>query len=156
MKKIIPYLILFLLINCNLKKDINYHGIRNLDSKQKLVIIDTTNKNDVIKILGPPSTTSYFDGDIWFYFEKKTVKPKLFTTKKYITEVNNSAVLVFNNRGILIDKEFFDLNDVNKLKFSNNSTQGIYSKRSFIYNFLSSMRQKINDPLNQRKKPSQQ
>ena len=88
--------------------------------------------------------------------EKKTFKPKLFSSKKYITKTNNSVVLEFNRRGILVNKEFYDLNDINDIKFSESDTKGVYSKRSFIYNFLSSMRQKINDPLNQRKKPSQQ
>ena len=38
------------------------------------------------------------------------------------------------------------------LKFVEDSTDPVYRKRSFVYDFLSSMRQKINDPLGKRKK----
>ena len=42
--------------------------------------------------------------------------------------------------------------DMNKINFDKSSTTITYGKRNFIYDFLSSMRQKINDPLGVRKK----
>ena len=53
---------------------------------------------------------------------------------------------------MLVKKDFFDINKMNEIKFSSLSTTNKYSKRSFVYDFLSSMRQKINDPLGKRKK----
>ena len=46
----------------------------------------------------------------------------------------------------------FNINNYKDLKFAENSTDPVYRKRSFVYDFLSSMRQKINDPLGKRKK----
>ena len=42
---------------------------------------------------------------------------------------------------------------MNEIKLSALKTEQKYSKNTFIYDFLSSMRQKINDPLGKRKKP---
>tara|TARA_B100001059_G_C17396098_1_gene361452 strand:- start:109 stop:237 length:129 start_codon:yes stop_codon:yes gene_type:complete len=42
---------------------------------------------------------------------------------------------------------------MNEAELSKMSTEAKYTKNSFIYDFLSSMRQKINDPLGKRKKP---
>ena len=39
-----------------------------------------------------------------------------------------------------------------KIKFSEEETEIAYSKNTFVYDFLSSMRQKMNDPLGKRKK----
>ena len=57
-----------------------------------------------------------------------------------------------DNRGILVKKEFFDLNEMKEIKLVVNETNVDYKKTSFVYDFLSSMRQKINDPLGKRKK----
>ena len=66
---------------------------------------------------------------------------------------NNVLVLEIDNKGLLFKKDFYDINEMNKLKFSSDATDKNYSQKSFLYNFLSSMRQKINDPMNKRKKP---
>ena len=48
---------------------------------------------------------------------------------------------------------FYNINKMNDLELSSIKTENKYSKRSFVYDFLSSMRQKINDPLGKRTKP---
>jgi hypothetical protein len=60
-------------------------------------------------------------------------------------------LLEVNNAGILISKKFYNKDDMNKLKFDDVKTGVNYSKRSFIYNFLSSLRQKIDDPLGKKR-----
>ena len=65
---------------------------------------------------------------------------------------NNVLVLEIDNRGLLVKKDFFNIDDMNKIKFSEQNTEIIYSKSSFVYDFLSSIRQKVNDPLGKRKK----
>ena len=42
-----------------------------------------------------------------------------------------------------------------KIKFLEDETEHSFSKKSFVYEFLSSMRKKINDPLGVRKKRRQ-
>jgi len=123
-----------------------------LDKKQEKLILNETNKNDVIKMLGPPSTKSNFDNDIWIYIERKTTTNNFFKLAKEKIIVNNVLVLEIDKYGMLVNKEFYNKEKMNDLDFSKDTTDTILSKRSFVYDFLSSMRQKLNDPLGKRKK----
>ena len=152
MKKILLIFIAFFISNCSLNEVSKHHGVLFLDKKQAKLVINTTNKNDIIKILGPPSTKSTFNNDIWIYIERKTSKGSLISFGRNKLVTNNILILEIDNRGLLAKKDFLDINDMNKLKFSKDTTEIVYSKKSFIYDFLSSMRQKINDPLGQRAK----
>jgi hypothetical protein len=60
-------------------------------------------------------------------------------------------VLEFDNKGVISSKKFYNKNDMNNIKFDKNVTSINYSKKSFIYNFLSSLRQKIDDPLGKKR-----
>tara|TARA_Y100000992_G_C21203549_1_gene461719 strand:- start:153 stop:617 length:465 start_codon:yes stop_codon:yes gene_type:complete len=151
MIKIFLFLILFFITNCSLDKVIIHHGVHNLEKKQVKLKINETNKNDIIKLIGPPSTKSTFDNDIYIYIEKKTSSSKLRKLGKKKLLVSNVLVLEINERGTLIDKKFYNKDDMNKIKFDENETEILYSKRSFIYNFLSSLRQKIDDPLGKKR-----
>ena len=127
--------------------------MRNLEKKQEKLLIFETNKNDIQEILGPPSSKSVFDNDLWIYIEREITNDKLLKLGGEKLVVNNVLFLEVDNKGLLIKKNFYDINEMNDAKFSELSTEAKYSKRSFIYDFLSSMRQKINDPLGKRKKP---
>jgi len=123
-----------------------------LKKKSEDIIVAETNKNDVIKLLGPPSTISTFDNDLYFYIERKiTTKPLIKLGKQKFLE-NNVLIIEIDNRGITAKKEFFDLNKMKKLKIVSAETSVDYQKQDFIYDFLSSMRQKVNDPLGKRKR----
>ena len=149
----IYFIIIFLCIaNCSFNKAIKHHGVNFLEKKQEKLILKTTNKNDIVKILGPPSTKSTFENDVWIYIERKTTTKKLFKLAKKKILINNVLVLEIDKYGLLAKKDLYDLNDMNDLNFSKNETKIEYSKRSFVYDFLSSMKQKINDPLGKRKK----
>ena len=153
MSKIILFISIFLLItNCNLKPNIEHHGVHMLDEKSKKLIISENNKNDVIKILGPPSVESSFDNDLMFYIERKILVRGLTRFGKRQILTNNVLLVEVDNRGILIKKEFIDLNQMNELEISKKITEIDYQKTSFIYDFLSSMRQKVNDPLGKKTK----
>ena len=143
--------LLLLLYNCSINKVIHHHGVHNLEKKQEKLIVNKTNKNDVIKLIGPPSTKSTFDNDVLIYIEKKTSSAKLLKLGKKVLIVNNVLVLQIDNRGLLVDKLFYDKEDMQKIDFIEDETKVSYSKRSFIYNFLSSLRQKINDPLGKKR-----
>ena len=127
--------------------------MRNLEEKQANLIIQKTNKNDIQQILGPPSTKSTFDSDIWIYIEREITNERLIKLGKEKLLTNNVLVLEINTQGQLMDKQFYDMNDMNEIKLSSLKTENKYGKKSFVYDFLSSMRQKINDPLGKRKKP---
>ena len=148
MNKVLLYISTFLIIsNCNLNQNIEHHGVHLLDEKSKKLIIVENNKNDVIKILGPPSVESSFDNDLMFYIERKILVRGITRFGKRKILVNNVLIVEVDSRGILIKKDFIDLNQMNDLDISKRITEIDYQKTSFIYDFLSSMRQKVNDPL---------
>mgnify|MGYP001364009804 FL=1 len=154
MKNLTYILVFFFIIsNCSFNKVVKKHGVRNLEKKQLKLVINETNKNDIKKILGPPSSTSTFDNDLWIFIEREITHERLLKLGKEKLVKNNVLFLEINSKGILIKKNFFDINEMNETDISSLSTEAKYSKKSFIYDFLSSMRQKINDPLGKRKKP---
>ena len=137
--------------NCTLNKVVQHHGVHNLEKKQLKLRVNNSNKNDIIKIIGPPSTKSSFENDVFIYIERKTSSSKLTKLGKKILLGNNVLVLEINNKGILIDKKFYDKNSMQQIDFAENTTNTDYTKRSFIYNFLSSLRTKIDDPLGKKR-----
>ena len=142
----------FIVTNCSLKPVVKHHGVPFLEKKQLELIVNESNKNDIKKILGTPSTTSKFDNDIWIYIERKQSQSKLKNLGKMKIFKNDVLVLELNNYGILKKKQFFNINDMEKLTLVEGTTKTGLKKNTFIYDFMSSMRQKMNDPLGQRAK----
>ena len=139
------------LSSCSLNKVVQHHGVHNLEIKQTKLKINYTNRNDIVNLIGPPSTKSAFDNDVYIYIERKTSSSKLTKLGKKNLITNNVLVLEIDDKGILLTKKFFDKEDMKKINFEENVTGMNYSKRSFIYNFLSSIRQKIDDPLGKKR-----
>ena len=150
MKKLL--IISFIIItNCSLNKVVHHHGVHNLEKKQTKLKVNYTNKNDIVKLIGPPSTKSTFDNDIYIYIERKTSSSKLTKLGKRKLLTNNVLVLEINNNGLLLSKKFLNKDDMNKIEFDETVTGINYSKKSFIYNFLSSVRQMVDDPLGKKR-----
>ena len=120
----------------------------------KKIQVNTTNRNDLVKIFGEPSTKSSFDNDVWIYIERKITNTHLLGRRELI--INNVLVLEIDQRGLLAKIDFYNIEDMKKIKFDKDKTDISYRKRSFVYDFLASMRQKINDPLGVRKKRREQ
>ncbi len=112
--------------------------------------ITETNKNDTRNLLGPPSTTNTFDNDIWIYIERKTTVSEIRTLGRKKLLVNNVLILEFDSRGLLTKKDFLNKDQMNKIKFSKTNTDVLSKKQTFIRSVISSLRQKINDPLGKR------
>ncbi len=150
----ILYIFFFSLIvtNCSFKPVVNHHGVPFLEKKQSLLIVNKTNKNDIKEILGNPSTKSKFDNDIWIYIERKQTQSNLKNLGKMKIFKNDVLVLELDNYGILKKKEFYNQKDMKNINVTEATTETGFKKNSFIYEFMSSMRQKINDPLGQRAK----
>ncbi len=123
-----------------------------LEKKQESLVVNKSNKKDIREILGNPSTTSKFDNDVWIYIERKQTQSALKNLGKMKIFKNDVLVLEIDNYGILKKKEFFNKDDMEKIKIVKSTTQSTFNRDSFIYNFMSSIRQKINDPLGQRAK----
>ena len=148
------YIFFFALVvsNCSLKKVVKHHGVPFLEKKQKQLIIDQSTSNDIRKILGTPSTRSKFDNDIWIYIERKQTQSKLRNLGRMKIFKNDVLVLEIDNYGILKKKDFYNMDDMQKIKIVEETTEASFARNSFIYDFMSSMRQKINDPLGVRAK----
>jgi outer membrane protein assembly factor BamE (lipoprotein component of BamABCDE complex) len=145
-------LISFIVSNCSFKPVVKHHGVPFLEKKQLELKVNQSNKNDIIKILGNPSTTSKFDNDIWIYIERKQTQSKLKNLGKMKIFKNDVLVLEIDNYGILKKKELYNKEDMKNIKIVEATTEAGFKRNSFIYEFMSSMRQKINDPLGQRAK----
>ena len=141
------FFIVFFISNCTLNKVLNHHGVRFLEKKQNDLTINTSNSNDIIQLLGPASTKSTFDNDMWIYIERVTSTSKITKLGKKILIENNILILEINNKGLLSQKIFLNKENMNRLNFSEDFTEMSLTKRTFIFNFLSTMRQKINNPL---------
>ena len=150
MKKII-LLSLLLLASCSLEKKILHHGVHNLERKQEKLKINETNSNEILNIIGPPSTISSFNNDLYFYIEKKTSSSKITSLGKKELITNNVLILELDNKGILLSKKFYNKEDMEKLKIDETITGLNISKKSFIETFLSSLIQKIDDPLGKKR-----
>ena len=157
MIKILYIIFLSLIVaNCSVKKVVKHHGVPFLEKKQESLIVNITNKNDIKKILGKPSTNSKFDNDVWIYIERKQTQSELKNFGKMKIFKNDILVLEIDDYGILRKKEFYNKDDMNNIKIVEATTEGGFKRNSFIYDFMSSMKQKINDPLGQRAKKRQE
>ena len=143
-------LLFFFTLSCSLNKVKNNHGVISLKDKFNKINVNKSNTNDLINILGPPSTKSSFDNNVWIYIERKKTNSSIFKLGNQKTEKNNVVVLEINNSGLLHKKELFDLNDMNKYKFTEKNTTKNYDKNSYIYGVLSSLREKIDAPKKRR------
>ena len=153
MKNLFIFLLIALFFSaCSLKKVTKHHGVHFLNKKQEKLTVNQSNKNDILKLLGSPSSKSTFDNDLWIYIERKTDNSSLLKFGKEKILLNNVLILEINSMGILEKKEFLDQDDMKNIKFTEQTTENQFKKNSFLYDFLSSMRQKINDPLGKRKR----
>ena len=145
MKKNIFILILFLtfIYGCQRKEVVKTHGLAYLNKREKLIIVNQTNKNDTISILGQPSTKGLVDDNLWIYIERTRTRGKLLKLGRNYLKKNNVLVLEFDKYGILQKKDFFNREDMKKIKFAKDVTENELRKENFIESFLASVRQKM-------------
>ena len=146
MNKIFLIIVFLLISNCTLNKVVKHHGVHFLDKKQAKLILLNTNKNDIVELLGPPSTKGTFNNDLWIYIERKKIESSLIKLTKDKMLTNNVLLLEIDNNGILVKTDFFDITKMNELDFNKKNTKITYDKKGFVYDFLASMRQKIDSP----------
>jgi len=145
MKKITFYLLLILvfLTNCQRNPVIKTHGIAYLENRQKLIIVNKSNKNDAIEVLGRPATKGMTNESMWIYIERTHVRGKFHRLGRTNLAKNNVLVLEFNKFGVLDKKGFYNKDDMKKIRFAEKITENEIRKENFIYSFLSSVREKM-------------
>ena len=151
MKILILFIFLFTL-NCSTNKVSKNHGFKSLETKFEKIVINQTNKNDIIDLIGPPSTKSDFNKNKWFYIERRKTNQSLFKLGQKKIEKNNILMVEFNNRGILTNKKIFDMDDMNEIKYVKSLTQKEFKQNNFLYNIFTSFREKMNAPARNRSK----
>ena len=139
------------LTGCKLNKIVNHHGVHNLEAKSNELSLNVTNINEINRLLGPPSTKSYFNNEVLIYLERKTSNSKLLKLGKKKLITNNVLLLEINNRGMLTKKEFLNREDLNKINFSKKTTSVNIKNESFVYRALYGIRTKIDDPLGKKR-----
>tara|TARA_B100001057_G_scaffold16725_1_gene15615 strand:+ start:2225 stop:2692 length:468 start_codon:yes stop_codon:yes gene_type:complete len=149
--KIFLIILTLFLSNCKLNKIVNHHGIHNLENKSNELFINKSNINDINKLLGPPSSKSYFNNDIFIYIERKTSNSKLLKLGKRKLIANNVLMLEIDKRGMLVKKELLKKDDINKLKISHKQTNTNIGKESFVIKALSNVIDKMDDPLGKKR-----
>ena len=137
-------------MNCSGNKVSNYHGNKLLNSKYDIIEVNITNKNDLIKIIGPPSSVSDFNENLWFYFERLKTNQSLVKLGAQKIKKNNILIVELNNKGILKSKRILDLDDMNDIEYIKTVTTKEFKNDNFIYGIFSSLREKINAPLRNR------
>jgi len=145
-------LIIFFITACSSNKVSKNHGFISLENKLEEIVINKSNKNDIIKIIGYPSSISKFNSNKWFYIERKQTNQSLFKLGTKKISKNNILVIEFNNKGLIEKKKMIDLSDMNELKYVKKITTKKFEQENTIYNIFSSLREKVNAPARNRSK----
>ena len=151
-KTFVFFILFIFLINCSAQKVTRIHGNLSLKNNESKILVDKSNKNDVIKILGEPSSKSNFDKNIWFYIEQKKQNKSIIKLGKQFIEENNVLTIKFDAKGIVNKKEFLNKDNLKEIEFAKGETVPAYTNNSFMYDFLSSFRDKINAPFKKKNK----
>ena len=132
-----------LLLGCQLKEPQQNHGILFLENRSAKLKVDVSNQNDVIKSIGHPHSKSINDENEWFFVERTLTKGEFHKLGKNILKESNILILKFDKYGILKEKKLLTKDDIKKLAFSDKETSNELSQKSFIQNFLTSLRDKM-------------
>ena len=151
MKLLILIFLFVFTLNCSINKVSNTHGFRFLENKFEKIQLNKSNKNGIRKIIGPPSSVSKFD-DIWIYIERKKVNQSLVKLGKKKIKSNNVIVLEFNNMSVVSDKKLLNIDNMSDVKILEKTTSKKFKQDNFMYNFLSTLREKINAPTRKKRK----
>jgi len=151
MRKFIIFLFLFTL-NCSSNKVSNNHGFISLQSKFEKITVNKTNKNDILNIIGPPSSVSSFDNNKWFYIQRMKTNQSLFKLGVKKINKNNILIVKFDNKGILNYKTILNVNDMNDIKYTKDITEKEFKQNDLLFKIFSSVREKANAPTRNRSK----
>ena len=147
------FILLFLFtLNCSTNKVRNNHGFTSLNGKFEKILINKTNKNDILQIIGPPSSISIFDKNKWFYIQRIKTNQSIFKLGVKKIDKNYILIVKFNNKGILADKKILNVNNMNDVKYVKYITEKEFKQNNVLYKILSSLREKANAPSRNRVK----
>jgi len=132
-----------LLSSCNQKELIKTHGISYLEKREKLIVTNKFNKNDVVSLLGAPATKGMTDNNTWIYIERTRSRGKLRKLGQNYLKKNNVLVVTFNSYGVVKSKKIYNKENMQNIEFAKAETYNDIRRENFVYSFLSSIRQKM-------------
>ena len=151
MRKFIIFLFLFTL-NCSSNKVSINHGFISLQTKFEKITVNKTNKNDILNIIGPPSSVSSFDNNKWFYIQRMKTNQSLFKLGVKKINKNNILIVKFDNKGILNYKTILNINNMNDINYTKDITEKEFKQNDLLFKIFSSIREKANAPTRNRSK----
>ena len=77
------FICLFFIYGCQRQEVIKTHGISYLEKREKLIVINKSNKNDAIQVLGQPATRGMTNDNLWIYIERTRTRGKLLKLPVY-------------------------------------------------------------------------
>ena len=140
---LILIIIFIILISCKLQEPTNNHGIVFLKNRSDKLVINFTNKNDVINTIGQPHSKSINSNNEWIYIERVLTKGEYHKLGRNVLKTNNVLVLNFDKYGVLKSKKFLNKDNKQKVKFSEAKTESQLKKKSFTEKFLTSIKEKM-------------
>ena len=120
-----------------------FHGINYIKNRENVLIVNKSNKNDVVKLIGNPHSKSINNDNKWFYFERTITRGKMHKLGQNVLKKNNILEIEFDKYGILISKKIYTKKNMNSVKTSQRETLNTVAQKSFLSSFLSSVKQKM-------------
>ena len=136
-------LLFFILLGCQLQEPAQNHGILFLENRSNKLMVNKSNKNDVLKIFGQPHAKTFNEDDTWIYIERTLSKGKYHKLGRHKLKTNNTLILNFDKYGVLVSKDLYDKDKINEIQFSKKETENNLSKKSFVETFLNSVKKKM-------------
>ena len=134
--KMIFAILFFQLNSCGLKVVENHGQIygKNLDLNE--LQIGKTTKNEIVELLGSPSTTSNFDNEqSWIYISSEF--------KKFVfldgSNTDQKILIISFNQNTLKNKELLSKNDINNIEYEETLTDSRGKKVNWIKDFFSNL-----------------
>ncbi len=138
---LLPFFLI--LLSCKLQDPLQTHGVIYLENRSQKLVLNKSNKNDVVKVMGRPQIVNNEKNETWIYIERIISKGKYHKLGQHVLKKNNVLVLEFDKYGVISDKEFFTKDDIKKINFSKKETESALSQQSFVQKFLQSVKSKM-------------
>ena len=138
--KFSSFILILFFSSCVIKPSVKNSGVNNLEIQSKKINIGYTNKNDIENFLGSTILKEYPDYNTWIYVE--TVEKRSYFGTKSLFK-NNILYLKFNNKGIVSEKNLFQLKDTQNINFDKETSRSYALDDNFSKKFFSSMRKRF-------------
>ena len=126
-------LCLFLTVTSCSNNNIKAHGNIISQDDLKHIEIGQTSKNDLIMMLGQPTTKSSLDKDTWYYMGQ-TIKLKSFMKPDLLSR--KIVEFQFDEEGNVLSISEYDEKDAKNIKISPDKTESLATKQSPVQQFI--------------------